>query len=271
MAAKSRHSKIETFADEDKLGANLQRVHSHQQYGVIHKNGNDNKKTFDEILNDSKQDTLEVPEDLGKSPSMSFALRKNRQLSRRFTRRDTRRDTRRMSFFDRVRATIYSINPSENYSHSVGSSYISRKSTMHLARKNKKREAEKTAKLSKKKKEKVCKEWAHWSMLHHVGTYISILFIIFSAIFITFLYMAAVTYEVQLNDQVASSLTSDADFQMNKLINQTLRVCEKQFFLQDTLISKQAIILTELLGKKCAGDYHNPYAGCPDDESLREK
>ena len=59
---------------------------------------------------------------------------------------------------------------------------------------------------------KCCKDRAHWSMLHQVGTIISILFTIFSAIFIGFLYTAAFTYEVQLNEQVAQSLMNDAEY-----------------------------------------------------------
>ena len=54
-------------------------------------------------------------------------------------------------------------------------------------------------------------------------------------------------------------------------MNQTMQICKKQFDLQDVLISKQAGVLIELLGKKCAGDYHFPYENCPEDENLREK
>ena len=108
-------------------------------------------------------------------------------------------------------------------------------------------------------------------MLHHVGTYISILFILFSAIFVSYLYAAAITYEVQLNGQIEFSLTEDAEYQMNQVMNQTLLVCKKQFALQDILMSKQAGMLTEFLGKKCAGDMHFPYESCPDDEAMREK
>lgn len=50
-----------------------------------------------------------------------------------------------------------------------------------------------------------------------------------------------------------------------------MAACRNQFKLQEELIAKHAGVITEILGKECAGDYHAPEKNCALPEQEREQ
>lgn len=56
-------------------------------------------------------------------------------------------------------------------------------------------------------------------MLHHVGTFITVLFVIFSAVFLFYLYGSTIRYENSLIKEIGVSVEKEAVFYMNKVIN----------------------------------------------------
>lgn len=153
----------------------------------------------------SKASKTGTDEEQERPSSMSTALRRNRLSTRRFA---AKRD-RGLSIMDRIRATIYSAR---------GSTDDSRRSTMHI-KNHVRRPRERRPKLAKKSEKKFCQDWAHRSMLHHVGTFITVLFLLFSITFLFYLYGAAVAYEARLVSEIENSFEIEAKLHMDSVIN----------------------------------------------------
>lgn len=173
------------------------------------RNGLPGKVPDADLLEDSRESRLDKADsgpDGAESVSRSLSLRRKRLSVRRFGSKKERG----MSFMDRVRTTIYSTRPSISSSR--------RRSTMHIKHRAR-RPPERRPKLSKRKDKKLCVDWAHRSLLHHVGTFITVLFVIFSAVFLFYLYGSAVAYESRLISEIGYSFEKESKFYMNSVIN----------------------------------------------------
>ena len=147
---------------------------------------------------------------------------------------------------DRLRASVASSAPRTTTS--------SRRSTLHIKKRVDSTRKEERLRLAQQGKgsrdREKGKAWADRSMLFHVATFITVLFGIFSVSYVLLLWKSADFFEARLVAEVDRSYQIEAQFYMASVLGQTIAACQNQFTIQEELMTKHAVVLTELLGKR---------------------
>lgn len=73
--------------------------------------------------------------------------------------------------------------------------------------------------------------WVNWSMLYHILTYLILVFGIFTGLFLTQLYYSADLYLFRIENVMTEMMESEARFQMENIMNNTIVSCQTLFNL----------------------------------------